>query len=49
MKKLERITKISISTLKVQFDKEIEIRKEKIKLIDFQIEQIRDASIMEVS
>lgn len=41
MKKLERTRKYPSSTLKVQFDKEIDIRKEKIKLIDFQIEQIQ--------
>ncbi len=40
MKKLERTKKFSASGLKAQFDKEIELRKEKIKLIDFQIEQL---------
>jgi len=40
MKKLERTRKFSASGLKAQFDKEIELRKEKIKLIDFQIEQL---------
>ena len=40
MKKLERTRKFSAAGLKAQFDKEIEVRKEKIKLIDFQIEQL---------
>ncbi len=40
MKKLERTRKFSAAGLKAQFDKEVELRKEKIKLIDFQIEQL---------
>ncbi|WP_340085217.1 YlqD family protein [Siminovitchia sp. FSL H7-0308] len=40
MKKLERTRKFSAVGLKAQFDKEIDLRKEKIKLIDFQIEQL---------
>lgn len=40
MKKLERTKKFSAAGLKTQFDKEIELRKEKIKLIDFQMEQL---------
>ncbi|MFS0643519.1 YlqD family protein [Siminovitchia sp. 179-K 8D1 HS] len=40
MKKLERTRKFSAAGLKAQFDKEIELRREKIKLIDFQIEQL---------
>lgn len=40
LKKLERTKKYSTSGLKAQFDKEIEQRKEKIKLLDFQIEQL---------
>lgn len=40
MKKLERTRKFSAAGLKAQFDKEIDLRREKIKLIDFQIEQL---------
>ncbi|MCR2820744.1 YlqD family protein [Lederbergia panacisoli] len=40
MKKLERTRKYTSGGLKTQFDKEIDMRKEKIKLIDFQIEQL---------
>ncbi|RST75466.1 hypothetical protein D4T97_009510 [Siminovitchia acidinfaciens] len=40
MKKLERTKKFSPAGLKAQFDKEIDLRKEKIRLIDFQIEQL---------
>lgn len=40
MKKLERTKKFSAANLKAQFDKEIDLRREKIKLIDFQIEQL---------
>lgn len=40
MKKLERTRNFSSSSLKSQFGKEIDMRKEKIKLIDFQIEQL---------
>ncbi|MBS4193960.1 YlqD family protein [Lederbergia citri] len=40
MKKLDRTRKYTPAGLKSQFDKEIDIRKEKIKLIDFQIEQL---------
>ncbi|MCJ8006241.1 YlqD family protein [Lederbergia wuyishanensis] len=45
LKKLERTRKFTPSGLKTQFDKEIEMRKEKIKLIDFQIEQLDMLSI----
>jgi len=45
LKKLERTKKFTPSGLKTQFDKEIEMRKEKIKLIDFQIEQLDMLSI----
>lgn len=41
MKKLERTRKYPTSSLKSQFDKEIDLRKEKTKLIDFQIEQVQ--------
>lgn len=40
MKKLERTRKFTQTGLKTQFDKEIAMRKEKVKLIDFQIEQL---------
>ncbi|MFD1705858.1 YlqD family protein [Siminovitchia sediminis] len=40
MKKLERTKKYSAAALKAQFDKEIELRKEKMKLVDFQMEQL---------
>ncbi|MBS4207648.1 YlqD family protein [Bacillus sp. FJAT-50079] len=40
LKKLQRTKKYSTSHLKQQFNKEIEMRKEKIKLIEFQIEQL---------
>lgn len=40
LKKMERSKKYTQSSLRLQFDKEIESRKEKIKLIDFQIEQL---------
>lgn len=40
LRKMERSRKYSQSGLKIQFDKEIENRKEKIKMIDFQIEQL---------
>ncbi|MBS4217774.1 YlqD family protein [Bacillus sp. FJAT-49711] len=40
MKKLERTRKYTSGGLKTQFDKEIDMRKEKIKLIDFQIDQL---------
>jgi hypothetical protein len=40
MKKLERTKKFSAANIKAQFDKEIDLRKEKIKLVDFQIEQL---------
>jgi len=45
LKKLERTRKFTPSGLKTQFDKEVEMRKEKIKLIDFQIEQLDMLSI----
>lgn len=40
MKKLERTKKFPPANLKTHFEKEINNRKEKIKLIDFQIEQL---------
>ncbi|KYD08224.1 YlqD family protein [Heyndrickxia sporothermodurans] len=40
LKKLERTNKFSPTSLKTHFEKEINSRKEKIKLIDFQIEQL---------
>lgn len=40
LRKLERTRKYSTASLKAQFDKEIDTRKEKVKLIDFQIEQL---------
>ncbi|MBS4177146.1 YlqD family protein [Lederbergia citrea] len=40
LKKLERTRKYSSNGLKTQFDKELDKRKEKIKLIDFQIDQL---------
>ncbi|MBO0995465.1 YlqD family protein [Bacillus sp. SD088] len=40
MKKLERNRKYPAGGLKTQFDKEIDLRKEKIKMIEFQIEQV---------
>lgn len=40
MKKLERSRKYPSGGLKTQFDKEIDLRKEKMKLIEFQIEQL---------
>ncbi|GIN83727.1 hypothetical protein J6TS2_01130 [Heyndrickxia sporothermodurans] len=40
MKKLERTKKFPPASLKTHFEKEINNRKEKIKLIDFQIEQL---------
>lgn len=39
-KKLERTKKIQPSSLKKHFEREIHTRKEKIKLLDFQIEQL---------
>lgn len=39
-KKLERMKKYSSLQLQAQFDKQIATRKEKIKIIDFQLEQI---------
>lgn len=40
MKKLERNRKYPAGGLKTQFDKEIDLRKERIKMIEFQIEQL---------
>lgn len=40
LKKLEKIKKSPTSSLKKHFEKEIKLRKEKIKLLDFQIEQL---------
>jgi len=41
MKKLERTRKFSAAAIKAQFGKEIDLRKEKMKLIDFQTEQLQ--------
>ncbi|WP_066289125.1 YlqD family protein [Bacillus sp. FJAT-29937] len=40
MKKQEKSKKFNAANLKKQFEKEIQMRKEKIKLLDFQIEQL---------
>ncbi|WNS77151.1 YlqD family protein [Bacillus sp. DTU_2020_1000418_1_SI_GHA_SEK_038] len=40
MKKQEKSKKFHAANLKKQFEKEIQMRKEKIKLLDFQIEQL---------
>jgi hypothetical protein len=40
LKKLEKAKKFQQQALKRQFEKEIQGRKEKIKLIDFQLEQL---------
>lgn len=40
MKKLEKSRKYPAGSLKKQFDKEIALRKEKIKVIDFQLDQL---------
>ncbi|WP_066365027.1 YlqD family protein [Neobacillus fumarioli] len=40
MKRLENTKTFSPGSLKVQFEKEISLRREKVKLIDFQIEQL---------
>ncbi|MEH7388763.1 YlqD family protein [Bacillus sp. JJ1503] len=40
MKKQEKSKKFNAANLKKQFEKEIQTRKEKIKLLDFQIEQL---------
>ncbi|HEY4554211.1 MAG TPA: YlqD family protein [Bacillaceae bacterium] len=40
LKKLERTRKYAAAGLKAQFDKEMELRREKIKLVDFQIQQL---------
>ena len=40
IKKMEKSKKYSPDSLKTQFNKEIDIRKEKIKLIELQMEQI---------
>mgnify|MGYP001205038407 CR=1 FL=1 len=40
MKKLEKTKKIPSLSLKKHFEKEIQARKEKIKLLDFQMEQL---------
>ncbi len=40
MRKMERTRKMVSGSLKSQFDKEIDIRKEKVKLIEFQMEQL---------
>ncbi|MGV3465756.1 MAG: YlqD family protein [Heyndrickxia sp.] len=40
LKKLERTKKFPSASLKSHFEKEINIRQEKVKLIDFQIEQL---------
>ncbi|MBO8176505.1 YlqD family protein [Aeribacillus pallidus] len=40
MKKLEKGKKIASPVLKANFSNEIQMRKEKIKMVDFQIEQL---------
>ncbi|GHH96535.1 YlqD family protein [Neobacillus kokaensis] len=40
LKRLERTKNFSPTTLKKHFEKEIQMRKEKIKLLEFQIEQL---------
>jgi hypothetical protein len=40
LKKLEKAKKLPPETLKKHFEKEIKVHKEKIKLLDFQIEQL---------
>lgn len=40
LKKLEKTKKFPPASLKSHFEKEINIRQEKVKLIDFQIEQL---------
>lgn len=40
LKKLERTKKFPPTSLKIHFEKEISNRQEKIKLVDFQIEQL---------
>lgn len=40
LKKLEKAKKLPPETLKRHFDQEINVHKEKIKLLDFQIEQL---------
>ncbi|WP_042356257.1 YlqD family protein [Bacillus rubiinfantis] len=40
LKRLERTKSFSPQTLKKHFEKEIQMRKEKVKLIEFQIEQL---------
>ncbi|WHY79321.1 YlqD family protein [Neobacillus sp. WH10] len=40
LKRLEKTKSFSPSALKKHFEKDIEIRKEKIKLLEFQIEQL---------
>lgn len=40
LKRLEKTKKFQTNSLKNQFDKEIQIRKEKEKLLEFQIEQL---------
>ncbi|MBP2240103.1 hypothetical protein J2Z40_000656 [Cytobacillus eiseniae] len=39
-KKIERTKKFQPETLKKHFEKEIQMRQEKVKLLDFQIEQL---------
>lgn len=40
MKRLEKTKNLSPNTLKKQFDKEMQLRQEKEKLLDFQLEQL---------
>lgn len=40
LKKLEKTKKFQPVSLKAHFEKEIDVRKEKIKLLDFQIQQL---------
>lgn len=40
LKRLEKSKNLSPGTLKKQFEKEIQMRKEKIRLLEFQVEQL---------
>ena len=40
LKKLEKTKKFQPASLKTHFEKEIDMRKEKVKLLDFQIQQL---------
>ncbi|WP_042456326.1 YlqD family protein [Neobacillus dielmonensis] len=39
-KRMEKTKTYSVDTLKKHFDKEIQVRKEKVKLLEFQMEQL---------